>query len=198
MTLLTELPGQIILFLRSECDAGNTMKKGLSPPKLGDIYEITLSHSVAYAQYILRDSHPTGFGYLIRVLPGIFARSVEDPVQLGELEERFLCFHWLPGEINDKVFRLVASSPVPALFNEWPKFKDQPFTKWRIWEGRKCEVEDPLLPEHYDLSLMELTSGKTLISRIESGWHPRDEVFRMNPELRETYEAWKHSEGKPE
>jgi hypothetical protein len=42
---------------------------------------------------------------------------------------------------------------------------------------------------------MELVSHPTLVLRIESGWHPRDEVFHYNPELRETYVKWEREKG---
>jgi len=124
----------------------------------------------------------------------MFKGRIDDPSVLADEEERFLALYWLPGAINDSEVEHVGHRDVPTRFKTWPLFKNHPISKWRIWDGVTIETEDPLKPEHYDLPQFELVSHATLVSRIESGWHPRDEVFLYNPELRETYEKWKREQ----
>jgi hypothetical protein len=171
------------------------MKKGFSRPKLGDIYELRLSKGVAYVQYVLRDAEPMQFGPVIRILPGVFLERIADPNALADQEERFLARYWIPGAVNDGDAVLVGHGEISARFDQWPRFKNHPISKWRIWDSTGVETEDPLKVEHYDLPLMELVSHPTLVLRIESGWHPRDEVFHYNPELRETYVKWEREKG---
>jgi len=170
------------------------MKKGASRPKFGDIYELRLSKGVAYLQYILRHTRPPQYGPVIRVLPGVFSHRIDDPEGLADQEERFLALYWLPGAVTDGIADRVGHREVPSRFDTWPLFKDQSISKWRIWNGIATETENPLKPEHYDLPMKELVPRSLLIARIESGWHPRDEVFLRNPELRETYEKWKREQ----
>jgi hypothetical protein len=167
------------------------VKKGMIRPKLGDVFEISLGKGVAYAQYVVQGATPTDFKFLIRVFEGIFEESLQEPEHVCELEERFLAFYWLPAGLKAGLFRRVGSCPVPSRFKKTILDKDLPFSKWRIWRGKRVSVEDPLLPEHYDLSLMELVDTDSLIERIESRWHPRDEVFLHNPEWRKAYDERK-------
>lgn len=174
------------------------MRKGIAIPKIGDIYEVNLTKGVAYAQYVLRHTAPPSYGFVLRVFPGAFAARPIDLDEICSRQEQFLAFYSIPTGLNDGFLVKVDFRTVSDRFLSWPMFKNKPGSKWQIWDGHEFTIEDPLKVEHYDLSIMEIIPRSDLLAKIESGWHPSDEVFAVNPKLRNTYQAWKRREGKPD
>ena len=173
-----------------------TLRKGKPKAKFGDIYEVQLSKGVAYVQYVFRHTagrETSAHGPLIRVLPGLFKTPLSEPAAIAEKEERFVAFYWVPGAINDGDFKQVGAAPVQERFKKCPLFKNGAAENWRLWDGDTYTLVDPFPPQYFDLPTTELVPHSGLVNRIESGWHPRDEVFSRNPQLREVYEEWKRS-----
>jgi hypothetical protein len=177
-------------------------KRSFKRPVLGDVVEIPLVGGFAYAQYVFKHTDPPQYGELIRVLPGVFDVPPDNLQALVEGPDRFVQFYPLGVAVSARFVRIVGQFDVPDRFRTLPLFKaggfNDPKTKeirsWWLWDGQKSWQEDPLAVEHYDLPDRGIVGHPLLMELIETGWHPRDEVFRGRPDRRTLYENWKRSQ----
>lgn len=180
-------------------------KKRSTRAERGDVFEIPLSQGFAYAQYVLNCPGPPEYGPLIRVFDHVFENSQSDVAAIAKLPERVLVFFPVSSAINQGVVRILGPASVPDRFCSLPLFKaagagDQTSGAvriWWLWNGVREWSEVPLQCQHFDLPHRQIVNGVALIKLIESGWHPRDEVFRGRPDLLEKYERWRHEQEAP-
>ncbi len=161
--------------------------------KLGDVFEIKCKKGLAYAQYTLRNSE---MGALIRVLPGFHeARPISFTTVLAQ-PERFVTFFPLQVAIDQGIFEVVASEPVPAHAQKLPLFRARGHIDregfvhdWRLWDGDKSIRVGKLAPEHRKLPIKEIWNDTLLIDRIEEEWTPEKEPLREPGVLRKFLRA---------
>lgn len=175
-------------------------RRGAKRPVLGDIIEIPVSAGVAYAQYVLNHTQPPAYGPVLRVFPGFNETPLGAYDDLLQTEERYLIFYRVGVAVRDGIAHIVGSGPIPARFRRWPLVKgavgrDPKTGEARssgIWNGKRDEKYFHTLPfEYYDLPLLQFQSHSTFLKKLESDWHPRDEVFRCRPDLKKAYDAWR-------
>jgi hypothetical protein len=150
---------------------------------LGDVIEIPLSRRrFAYALFVYYYREPPGWGHLIRVLPGVFAKRPDSFAELVIQPELFSTFFMAAPAVNDGDVTIVANEEIPEQCRELPLFKacnrkfETGVKTWFLWDGKETKMIGRLPPEYYDLPMRILMSSKGLVDRIKSGWRPRDEV----------------------
>jgi hypothetical protein len=161
-----------------------TKRKGIQKRLvLGDVIEIPLSDGLfAYAQFSNYEDGPLGWGYMVRVLPGVFSSQPTNIKELVQVAERFCAFFPAATALRKGLIRVVAREGIPEQFRTLPLFracnrKAQTGEKiWYLWDGVRDTRVGTLSPEFYDLPLHQLISIDVLVERIEGDWSPRDEV----------------------
>lgn len=175
-------------------------RRGAKRPVLGDIVEIPVSAGFAYAQFVLNHTNPPRYGPVLRVFPEFYQTPLGTFEDILLDTERYLVFYPIGSGVKDGIATIVGSAPIPARLHNWPLFKravgrDQKtgeVRSWATWKGKHDVKYFHVLPlEYFDLSIHSLQSHATFLKQIESGWHPRDEVFRGRPDLKQVYEKWK-------
>jgi hypothetical protein len=172
-------------------------------PRLGDLIEIPVANGFAYAQYVYEHQDPPCWGALIRVFTDICSVRPDDFASLVSGPERFVTFYPLRSAVSQKLVQIVGHFEVPERYNKLPLFKSPGGRDWStgavkiwwLWQGGDDWREEPLAVEHYDLPDKALVGHTPLIEYIETGWHPRDDVFDGRPDLKKAYEEWKQAGG---
>ena len=171
-------------------------KRNFKRAMLGDIVQIPLSKGFAYAQYVNNHKAPPTWGNLLRILPGIYSEKQTNYSELAEMEELYYQFFPLGPALNKTDITLVSNEEIPERCKEFPLFKSfqhilrlfhpkKPKKKLKMWYLSRFlpdgSIEEESLigdlpKKYYDLSVESIVNDTALIEKIESGWHPRDEV----------------------
>ena len=147
---------------------------------IGDVLAIRTKKGWAYAQCTHKMPF---FGHLMRVLPGFHKSPVDDIAKLVAATERFVTFLFWTKDVDRKVMRVVGRQSVPSRCTNFPLFKggnaDSKTGKTSVWwllDGEKEWRIGKLSAKQKELPMRLIMNAPSLIDRIESGWHPRDEA----------------------
>lgn len=147
-------------------------------PNIGDVIEIDTPEGLAYAQFSHRDQQ---FGYLLRVLPGIYKQRPESFADLVNLEERFYVFFALDGALSRGIVKRASNEAVPDRARKFPLmrmagWRDESgrVLNWWLYDGEREWQVDKLTPEQESLSLAQVWNDTLLVQRIIEGWSPRN------------------------
>lgn len=161
------------------------LKRKVSILQLGDVIELPLSKGYAYAQYVNND-RKTGFGELIRILPGKFDTPLpeEEAFALCREQEVYYCFFPIEVFLQPPLVRIIGGTTVPQSSKKMPHFKsynlnpDSGKKTWFIWDGKaaKSRRVESLSGNEQEYPMRQVVSLETLVRRIESGWLPEHEA----------------------
>ena len=150
--------------------------------RIGDIIEIPTSKGLAYAQYAHRVK---GFGYLIRILDGVFKTRPGDFSELVNKKHRFVTIFPLGAAVNRGIFNVVVNVDVPEEARDFPLFRAAGATTregkvidWWLWDGEKSWRVGHLTPEQYKLPIQSIPGVPVLLEMIEEGWEPETDKWR--------------------
>jgi hypothetical protein len=142
---------------------------------IGAVVEISTAKGLAYIQNTGRWPK---WGYLIRVLPGLYKKRPADLQSLVRQKERFVIFFALQRAIAEGHFKVVGQEDVPPcqeprLFRA-PGFIDRAgkVRNWVIWDGVKSWRVDTLDEEQRKLPLRVIPNLISLVHKIETNWTP--------------------------
>jgi hypothetical protein len=152
-------------------------------PRIGDVVEVRVpGKGFAYLQYVNFHRDPPGYGYLVRVLPGIFKRRPDSVAELAAAAELWFAFTTLGSACHRGEARIVGNESIPEHARSWPIFKayNDCFgtgeKTWFIWDGVRSWRVGKLPKKYYDGSMEQVVTLDIVTDRIATGWMPRDEV----------------------
>ncbi len=157
----------------------------MTKARIGDIVEFTLpSGRLAYAQYTHRHEGRPSYGQLIRILPGTYEKRLDDLEALAREPERFYAFYPIDRALRAGDLRLAGHVAVPEWAVSFPRFRSirgvDPKTRrashWWLWDGERSTPIEVMTPELAKLSIRGRPTLQYLVSHIESGWKPEDDV----------------------
>ena len=147
--------------------------------KIGDVIEIRTSRGLAYAQHTHEHVAPPKYGYLIRVLPGLYGKRPTDFTDIGKQKATFVVFVPLQVMVDRNYVTIVNNQPVPTDAQKFPVFRSgipDPQTKkvrvWWFWDGDKEWKVGSLTDEQKRLPILAIIGDELLAKRIEIGWTP--------------------------
>jgi hypothetical protein len=149
-------------------------------PRIGDVFEIPLTHGYGYGQFVLNHREKPVYGPLIRVFEGVFCARPSDLVALANQREQFLTFFPLGAAVARGIVTIVCAAPIPDRLSQFPLFKvygginheTRKATSWYLWDGNQTWRVDQLTAEQRPLPVKEIINDTLLIERIETGWRP--------------------------
>ncbi|HRQ38871.1 MAG TPA: hypothetical protein PLD25_13270 [Chloroflexota bacterium] len=155
-------------------------KKGEARLQIGDILEILTSKGFAYMQYTHK--HPV-YGYLVRILPGLYESPVSSYSEIVSYPERFFVFVPLLLGLRQGKTKIVHNEPVPFHAQRFPLMrvegwidKSGKVQDWWLWDGeREWRIEN-LTQEQKTLSIRGVWGFELLAERIASDWIPRNVI----------------------
>lgn len=168
-------------------------------PVCGDVYELPLPNGYGYIQYVGDYKKTTPYlGPLVRVLCVHYDRPTTNFDAFSDPDGTFVIFFPLGAAVRRGIVRPVCRIEVPPQFTVCPLFKARGASDnstgevklWWLWDGTDEWREAPLEMEHFDLPLRGIANDTQIIDWIETGWRPRDEVFRNRPDLKLAYQKW--------
>jgi len=149
-------------------------------PNVGDIIEIETSQGLAYAHYTFQEKGR--HGPLLRVLPGTFDERPERFDELVRQDEQFYTFYPLLRACREELVTIVAHEAIPDSVEAQPlmrqaglRMKGHP-TMWFLYDGGNATRIEDVTEAHKKLSVAEILNHEALISRIEKGYAPEDDV----------------------
>jgi hypothetical protein len=152
-------------------------------PRLGDLIEVKVpGKGLAYLQYVNFHRDPPGYGYLVRVLRGVFQTRPSSFEELIAAPELWFAFVALRSAIRDGHATIVSTESVPQHAQRWPMFKgyneniESGKKTWFLWNGSERRKVGELPPEYYDCSMEQVVTLDIVTDRIATGWMPRNEV----------------------
>ncbi len=144
--------------------------------KLGDVFEIEIDKQKAYFQYTFKY---VPFGYLIRILPGLYTDKCDNIQELVEQKQRFWIFYPLGTAIRRKLITKVGNFAIPTYAQELPPMrarggiaKDGTVLNWYRCEGTNVQRIN-LTEKDLDLSLRGVANHQYLIDIIKDPDYPR-------------------------
>jgi hypothetical protein len=147
--------------------------------KIGDIIEIKTSKGLAYAQYTHEHIAPPRYGYLIRVLPGLYDERPTDFTNIVKQKATFVGFVALQHMVNKNYVAIVNNQPVPSDAQVFPVFrsgipdsKTRKVKVWWFWDGEKEWKVGVLTNGQKRMPILSIIGDELLVKRIESGWTP--------------------------
>jgi len=147
--------------------------------RIGDVVEIGTAKGFSYAQVSHKHAQ---YGYLVRILPGLFETRPDDFAEVVNRSELFVTFLPLQAAVNRSIFEVVANSPVPEFAKAFPIFRAgirdpaKPNVEvWWFWDGEKEWRVGDISPEQRKMPLRGIWNDTLLIERIESGWTPSND-----------------------
>lgn len=150
-------------------------KKGIRV-KIGDVFEVSTGKGLAYGQITHR--HPK-WGWLVRILPGLFKERPESFRDLVQSPTKFVIFFPVSVAVSFGEAQIVGREPVPLADQKFPLFRDTnaltttgDAVMWWFWDGEDEWRVGRLLPEQRKMPLLQLINAALLIERIESDWTP--------------------------
>jgi len=153
-------------------------------PKIGDVIEIATPKGLAYAQYTHKHVKPPRWGYLIRVLPGLFHTRPTVFSELVRSEERFFVFFPLGAAVARDIVGIVAHEEIPERVRPFPlmrasggiRDKTGRAMSWWLWNGERDWKIGKLSPEQCKLLIQTIVNDVALVDMIVSGWSPEDDI----------------------
>jgi hypothetical protein len=163
--------------------------------RVGDLLEIPVRGGYAYG--LISHDHSTApcWGPLLRVFRGVRKRRATSFARLLRGDIQFNAFTLVTEGLRRGMWSLVDNVAVPEPLRMFPPFKRQlrraksagslemVHRSWLLWTGAidsKGDVEffllDQLPSEYVNASIKEVMLPEKVITRIESGWMPRDDV----------------------
>jgi hypothetical protein len=142
--------------------------------RIGDILEVGTSRGLGYIQVT---HHHKQYGHLIRVLPGFRDARPNDFEALAALPTRFVTFIPAQAIVNQQIWPVVASEPVPSFAQGFPLFRAgaigpggaKPSTWW-LWDGTKEWRVGSLTADQRKYPLRGIWNDTLLIERMASDW----------------------------
>ena len=149
--------------------------------KFGDVIEIVTSKGYAYAQYTHKDSM---MGALLRIFKGIYEKKPSNIEQVLNNEIQFSTFFPLQAAVNRKIVEVVANYEIRDDLIAFPIMRVRGLidpitnktTSWALWDGKYEKGTKNLTEEQKKLPIKGTWNDTMLISRIESGWTPEQDL----------------------
>lgn len=145
-------------------------------PTVGDIIEVQTPKGLAYVQFSHQDSE---YGYLIRVLPGLYKERPDSFSDIVRLKERYCVFYPLSLAVSRGLVRIVAREPLPEEARKFPlmrmagaRDRSGRVLNWWLRDGEKSWPVEQLTPEQEELSLAQIWNHEMLVQRILENWSP--------------------------
>jgi len=177
-------------------------------PKTGDIYEVPTPRGFGYVQYTHRSRE---YGYLIRVLPGLYVERPKDMADLVAKKENYFVYYPLSACLRVGAFAWVGKLPIPEdslgepiMRLGWGQPVDGRVLNWWIIDGDKRTFIDRLTEKEKRYSFLEICSHGMLVYKLCIGWRP--ETARENDpnaptgqdEIPEDVQKWVDAMSDPE
>ena len=141
-------------------------------PRIGDVVEIPVGSSLAYAHYTHK--HPQ-FGALLRVFGELHAGRPTEFVRLVQKPAQFTCFFPLGAACSRGIVKIVATEEI-AQPKAFPTFRtgvadsEGKIKCWWLWDGASERKVGKLAPEMVKFPIRGVINDTLLTERILSGW----------------------------
>ena len=158
---------------------------------VGDFIEIPVGGRYGYG-YFSHEEKVIGYGTLLRVMPGLHDRPIEDDGTISALlrgAEQFAVFLPLRPLCRGGELRIVRNwLPPPAHFMKFPTFRgahlkipESIIIGWTLWDGATERIVEDLSEEERDFPILEGAGLPVVQKRLRSGWTPRRQVTGGRP-----------------
>ena len=151
-------------------------------PKIGDVYEVPTPRGFGYIQYTHKSRE---YGYLIRVLPGLYAVRPQYLAEVVAKKENYFVYYPLSACLGDGNVTWVAELPIPEgsqgeqiMRLGWGQPSDGRVLGWWIIDGNNRTYVERLIEKERQYSFLEICSHGMLVYKLCIGWRP--ETAREN------------------